>query len=89
MGTALDDVKAGRQFDTWLRAEMEDDAPCEWEECDAGAEWKVTLKCCGHTVLMCDPHHARSVDVLNSPRRLVCRRCEAPVMPDRVVWTRV
>lgn len=93
MGAALDDVKVGRQFDTWLRSELEDVVPCEQPGCDQAAKWRFKMPCCGKGHNLCAPHKVYWIMWgKNLEASLVyqptCHHCgQAPVVIDDVVWT--
>lgn len=85
MGAALDDVKVGRQFDTWLRQELEDTVPCAWPECETGAEYRMTMPCCRKGVELCEPHTQVQRETLAELATVRCSLCGArPVDRDRI-----
>lgn len=85
MGAALDDVKVGRQFDTWLRGELENIVPCVWIDCEAEAEYRMTMPCCHKGVELCEPHTDRQRVHMANLTIVRCALCGArPVDRDRI-----
>lgn len=56
--------------------------PCEHANrvCDNTAAWAVTMRCCGHVVLLCDPctEYVREWDTQHDA--ITCRLCETSVL---------
>lgn len=43
-------------FEIIEHLDFEFDPPCEMEaDCGKTATWKMTISCCGHTILCCEP----------------------------------
>ncbi len=90
MGTALEDVKVGRQFDTWLRSELEDTVPCVWPDCETEAEYRMTMPCCNKGVELCETHAQVQRDFLAVVKVFRCSLCGAgPVDAGGIVLVKI
>lgn len=90
MGTALDDAKVARRFDTWLRNELEDTVPCAWARCEAEAEYRMTMPCCSKGIELCEPHTQRQRDHIAKLATGRCVLCgTAPVDTDGIGFAKI
>jgi len=47
-------TQMGLDIETIEHLDFEFDPPCEMSDDDRTATWKLTISCCGHTILACE-----------------------------------
>lgn len=55
---------------------LEFEVACDFEGCDVAPEWHAIMKCCGTSMLICDPHLRETLECAAEGTLHMCWVCE-------------